>query len=198
MQDFITTLKNRRTHYKLGPADHASDHALTARLEQAVLYTPSAFNMQSARVALLFGDSHKKLWQIVLDVLKEIVPKEQFPKTEQKIGTFSAGHGTVLYFEDRQVISEFREKFPLYKDNIPNFAYQGNAMLQLAIWLIFEEDGLGASLQHYNPLIDERVQKEFQFPESWELTAQMPFGSVTGAPDEKEILPLESRMRVLN
>ena len=47
-----------------------------------VRHVPSAFNSQSTRVVLLLGESHKKLWQIVKDALKRIVPAEAFVKTE--------------------------------------------------------------------------------------------------------------------
>jgi uncharacterized protein len=32
-------------------------------------------------------------------------------------------------------------------------------------------------LQHYNPLIDAEVAKQWNLPASWKLRAQMPFGS---------------------
>ena len=56
--------------------------------------------------------------------------------------------------------------------------------------------GLGASLQHYNPLIDEAVAREWQLPASWKLTAQMPFGSPECKPDEKTFLPLDGRLKM--
>ena len=46
-----------------------------------VRHVPSAFNSQTTRVVLLLGESHKKLWQIVKDALKKIVPAEAFAKT---------------------------------------------------------------------------------------------------------------------
>ena len=69
-------------------------------------------------------------------------------------------------------------------------------MHQLAIWSMLEDKGLGASLQHYNPLIDEAVQKEWGISSTWELIAQMPFGTPTEQPGEKEIKPLEHRILV--
>ena len=40
-------------------------------------------------------------------------------------------------------------------------AQQTSAMHQLAIWTMLEDAGFGASLQHYNPLIDEAVAKQW-------------------------------------
>ena len=53
-----------------------------------------------------------------------------------------------------------------------------------------------ASLQHYNPLIDEAVAKEWQLPETWELIAQMPFGAPLQEPGAKEFNPIEERVRI--
>ena len=39
-------------------------------LELLVLAVPSAYNSQRARVVLLFGASHKKLWNIVMEMLR--------------------------------------------------------------------------------------------------------------------------------
>ena len=67
----------------------------------------------------LYGASHHKFWQIVLEMLRKIVPAEAFANTQTKIESFAAGFGTVLFYEDQQVIKELQEKFPLYADNFP-------------------------------------------------------------------------------
>lgn len=69
-------------------------------------------------------------------------------------------------------------------------------MLQFAVWTLLELEGLGASLQHYNPLIDEAVKAEWNMPEGWRLIAQMPFGNPTAEPGEKDFQPIEERVKV--
>ena len=49
-------------------------------------------------------------------------------------------------------------------------------MHQLAVWTMLEDAGFGASLQHYNPLIDKEVRERWDLPAAWRLFAQMPFG----------------------
>jgi predicted oxidoreductase (fatty acid repression mutant protein) len=49
-------------------------------------------------------------------------------------------------------------------------------MLQFALWTALEDMGFGASLQHYNPLIDKAVSERWLIGKSWRLIAQMPFG----------------------
>ena len=47
-------------------------------------------------------------------------------------------------------------------------------MHQFAIWTMLEDMGLGASLQHYNPLIDDEVRRTWNLPGDWMMIAQMP------------------------
>ncbi|MEI2470754.1 nitroreductase, partial [Peribacillus frigoritolerans] len=65
------------------------------------------------------------------------------------------------------------------------------AMLQYAIWMTLTAEGIGASLQHYNPIIDEEVIKTWDLPGKWSLIAQMPFGEPNEQPGEKTYLPFE-------
>ena len=45
--------------------------------------------------------------------------------------------------------------------------------------LCWKDAGFGASLQHYNPLIDEAVAKQWHINPNWKLIAEMPFGTST-------------------
>jgi Predicted oxidoreductase related to nitroreductase len=69
-------------------------------------------------------------------------------------------------------------------------------MHQYVIWTSLESEGLGASLQHYNELIEEEVKKEWGMPNNWKLIAQMPFGKPTAQPGEKEYKPISDRVKV--
>ena len=89
-----------------------------------------------------------------------------------------------------------QDSFPTYHDKFPIWAQQTSAMHQLAIWTMLEDAGLGASLQHYNPLIDDTVCAEWKLDPKWELIAQMPFGTPTEEPGPKEIKPLDKRVLV--
>ena len=50
----------------------------------AVLHTPSAFNSQSARIVVLFGEDHKKLWDITEETLKVIVGAIEQPAGDKE------------------------------------------------------------------------------------------------------------------
>lgn len=194
---FREALKDRRTYYSITNQSPVSNEEIERVVNFAVTHVPSAFNSQSTRVVLLLGENHKKLWHIVKEALKKIVTPEAFVTTEAKInGSFACGYGTVLFFEDQSVVKGLQDAFPLYKDNFPGWSLQTSAMHQLAVWAMLEEVGFGASLQHYNPLIEEQVLQEWQLPENWHLIAEMPFGLPVQQPGNKEYQPLGSRVKI--
>lgn len=195
-QNFLQAVENRRSIYAIGRETSVSDEAILELVRRSVKASPTAFNSQGARAVVLFGQQHEKLWNDTLEVLQKVAPPAGFSKTEEKIASFRAGRGTVLYFEDQSVVKGLQDSFPLYRDNFPVWSLESSGMLQLVVWTALEDAGLGASLQHYNPLIDEKVRETWQIPQDWKLLAQMPFGSVEGAPGPKETLPVEDRMKV--
>jgi len=62
---------------------------------------------------------------------------------------------------------------------------------------MLEDMGLGANLQHYNPLIDQKVSEVYEIPATWKLFAQMPFGEKLEEAGEKSAVPVQERMRIL-
>lgn len=196
MDCFFEAVKKRRTYYTISSDPVIDDEHIKDIVNEAVKHSPSSFNSQSARVVVLMGEQHVLLWNIIKEQLKKIITSENFKTTENKINTqFQSGYGTVLYFEDNEVIQELQRKYPLYKDAFPVFSHHSAGMLQFIIWTAFSNQGLGASLQHYNPVIDEAVKKQWNIPGSWMLLAQMPFGKPTAQPSSKIFAPLEDRVK---
>lgn len=194
---FKNVIAQRRSYYALTNRSTISDSEIGDILEFAVKHLPSAFNTQTSRLVLLLGEDHKKFWNIVKETLRKLMGDRDFTPTEQKVDNcFAAGHGTVLFFEDYIPVRQMQEKFPSYKDNFPTWSEHTSAMHQLTVWSMLEAAGLGASLQHYNPVIDEEVRHTWNLPKDWKLIAQMPFGVPSAQPDEKEYLPLKDRVKV--
>lgn len=197
MNTFLKSIQTRRSIYDISNTSTLSDEQLRELIETATKHVPSAFNSQTGRVILLTGVSHAKLWELTLNALRAVVPAEKFQPTQKKIASFSAGYGTILYFEEQDTITALQTKFPTYADNFPIWSQQSSGMLQFAIWTALELGGLGVSLQHYNPLIDVSVAEAFDVPASWKLIAQMPFGNPCAPAEEKTFLPISERVRVL-
>ena len=174
-------LQHRRSYYELTPESPIDDAKIEEIIHFAIRHIPSAFNSQSTRLVLLLHEQHKAFWEIVKRTLQAIVPAEAFVATEQKIDrSFASGYGTVLYYEDTTVV----------------WSEHTSAMHQLAVWTMLEDAGFGASLQHYNPLIDKEVRERWDLPAAWRLIAQMPFGAPGGEPQEKSFKPWEERIRI--
>jgi uncharacterized protein len=195
-KNFYKAVADRRTFYGISKESPVSDERIKEVVEHAVKHTPSAFNSQSTRVVLLLEKQHDKLWDITKEALRKIVPADQFSSTEEKINSFRSGYGTILFFEDKSIIESLQAQFAAYKDNFPIWSQQANGMHQYVIWTALEIEGLGVSLQHYNELIEADVKKEWSIPSNWKLIAQMPFGTPTAAPGEKQYQSLEERVKV--
>ncbi|WP_201609370.1 nitroreductase family protein [Psychrobacter immobilis] len=189
--------EKRRSIYALSDQLPVSNDEIVKLVEHAVLHTPSAFNSQSTRIVVLFGDDHNKLWQITEDTLRDIVDnEEQFAATKQKMDGFKAGAGTIMFFEDHSVVRDMQAAAPLYADKFPIWADQTNAMHQYIIWTALASIDVGANLQHYNPIIDKKVAEEWNIDEHWELNAQMVFGAIEQLAGDKAFKPVEDRMQV--
>lgn len=193
---WVELIKNRRSRYALSARIPISEGELEKILQGCIKYAPSAFNSQTARVVLLLSSAHKLLWDLTLEALRPLVPADRFAPTKQKIKTFAQAYGTILYYEDQTAVKELEKEYPLYKSHFPFWSEQANAMLQFSVWTALAEQGIGASLQHYNPVIDEEVSAAFHIPHTWKLIAQMPFGKSTEADMEKSFLPLSMRFRI--
>ncbi|HZK01817.1 MAG TPA: nitroreductase family protein [Anaerovoracaceae bacterium] len=195
-KSFNTVVAERRSHYSIGNEAVTSDERIIEILEHASLHSPSAYNSQSSRVVLLLGEHHNKLWTILMDVMKAKLSKERFPRTEKKINGFMAGYGTVLFYEDLDVVQDLVDKFPTYEANFKEWSVQGVAILEYIVWTALEAEGHGASLQHYNELIEDDVASEWNLPSSWRLNAQMPFGNILESPAKKTFQPLDGRLKI--
>lgn len=197
MTTFREALKNRRSIYTLGRNVDLTESQIEDLITEAVKYSPTAFNAQSPRVVILFGAAHEKLWEMTEAALKPLTPAEAFPNTQAKLAGFKAGLGTVLFFKNTDTVKNLQEQFALYADNFPDWSEQSNGIATANTWVALEEAGLGANLQHYNPVIDEAVAQEWDIPTNWQLRSQLVFGSKEGEAGEKDFLADDERFRVI-
>ena len=194
---FLDLITKRRTIYAIGKNVEQSPEYLTDLIQNAIKQSPSSFNSQSSRAVILFNGEHEKFWGFVADKLKSYAKDEESAaKTTAKMATFAAGTGTVLFFEDQNVVKGLQEQFPSYAENFPIWAEHSTAIAQFSTWTALHTEGLGASLQHYNPIVDEQVHAEWDIPENWKLRAQLVFGSVEGEARAKDFMPDQDRFKV--
>ncbi|MFA5633008.1 MAG: nitroreductase family protein [Porticoccaceae bacterium] len=192
----IEIYRKRRSQYALGKNLDVDMESIIGLIKEAVRQAPSSFNSQSSRVLILFGEQSDTFWALTKEALRPLVPADAFANTEKKLDGFAAGVGTVLFFEDQDVVKGMQEQFALYAENFPIWSEQASGIAQFAVWTALSEAGIGASLQHYNPVVDEAVAKTWNIPASWKLRAQMPFGSNEAGFGEKTFIDDEQRFLV--
>ncbi|KIX92690.1 uncharacterized protein Z520_11542 [Fonsecaea multimorphosa CBS 102226] len=188
-------VKSRRTYYALSGESPIPDSKIHELVNETVKHVPSSFNSQSTRVVVVLNEEHKKLWgDIVIPIIKSVAPPEAWPASEKKLEGFKAAYGTILFYEEPKDVAKLQEQFPLYADKFPQWSEHTNAMHQYVLWTALEKEGFGANLQHYNPLIDEKIAATWDVPKNWSLKAQLVFGKPAADPYPKTFKPLEERV----
>jgi len=104
--------------------------------------------------------------------------------------------GTVLFFEDLNAV----EQMPAQGVRQEAYKQNNNANAQYAVWLALAELDLGGSLQHFNvgyeQGFDKGTKELFDLPDSYEMLAQLPFGSVEQEVGEKEHIDTNEQVKV--
>lgn len=188
--NFTETIRKRRSYYQIGKDLPIAREDVLRLIDEVTELVPDAFNMKSARLLVATDEKQNQLWDAVYDVFGGKVERE-------KTDSFKAAYGTILFYVDMTVVEKLQTQFPRYAENFPLWSNHANGMLQFALWSALREQGIGASLQHYNPVIDERLRELFDVPETWKLIAQMPFGNILAEPEPKEKEDIRQRVRVL-
>ena len=190
MSNFAKLQETRRTIYALGKEFLVSNEEVVALVENAMKESPSAFNSQSSRAVVLFGAESEAFWnEIAYSELEKVTPAEAFEGTKGRLASFAAGAGTILFFEDQDVVKGLQERFPLWSE-------QAHGINLYAVWLAFAEKNIGMNVQHYNPLVDAQVAEKYGIPANWKLRAQAPFGSIAAPAGEKDYMADGDRVKV--
>jgi predicted oxidoreductase (fatty acid repression mutant protein) len=113
-------------------------------------------------------------YPFTVSAVKSSIPRRQNANTQQ-----------VLFYIDTPTVEGFQANFALYADRFPQWATESSGAHQIAAWAAFEAEGLGANLQHYNPLIDEKVKAAWNVPEGWALQAELVIGAPVAPAGEK-------------
>ncbi|MCJ1443193.1 MAG: hypothetical protein MMC23_003691 [Stictis urceolatum] len=152
-EQFIQLMKQRRTTYTLSPETTIPDSELQNILENVLEEAPSTFGSFTTRLLVLVKEEHYKLWDIIIETLKGIAPPEQFESgTKRRLDGFRNAYGTILFFEDPENTRKLQDQYPFIEDKFPEWSRHTSAIHQYMIWTALTNAGLGANLQHYNPL----------------------------------------------
>lgn len=196
MSNFLDLLKKRRSIYGLGQNTDLSQDQIEKLIRDTVKQVPTAFNSQTPRVVVLFDEANKKFWDHIYDVQKDVLEGDTWDMMSGVMMNAKEAVGTVLFFEDLDAV----EQLPTQGDRTVAYKQNNNANAQYAVWLALAEVDLGASLQHfnvgYNEGFDKGTKELFNLPESYEMLAQMPFGSVEQEPGEKDHIDPNEQVKV--
>ncbi|KAF3491630.1 nitroreductase [Arthroderma uncinatum] len=159
-------IKNRGSRHLLSNDVEIPDERIQDIVRDAVLHSPTPFNCQSGRAVVLLKEEHKKFWDIAHDVAKASHAPPIFEKAfAPRIKMFRAAYGTILFYEDSNALKVAEGKMPIVKEKMPQWSEHATGMLQYAVWTMLTAEGLGANLQHYNPMVDSAVAKQWDIPE---------------------------------
>lgn len=192
----IDSMKMRRSVYHIGKNLPISEEQLLTIVQDAVQLAPSAFDSQSSRLIIVYGDENDWLWNLVWEKVKPFVTEEQQHATREKLKAFNSGSGTILFFEEMAIVRQLEKDFPLYSENFGLWSQHASALTQFAVWTALGEQRVGASLQHYGNLIEADVREHYNLSDTWSLIAQMPFGSIESAPPQKRFSDITDRVLV--
>ncbi|XJS10755.1 nitroreductase family protein [Aerococcaceae bacterium WGS1372] len=198
MAEFKQLVKNRRSIYALGTNSDFSIDEIVASIRETQKDVPTAFNSQTSRLVIVTSEANTKLWNLILDVQKDVLDQATWDFMSPIMEGAKLGMGTVLFFEDRDAVATM----PTQGQRTEAYKQNNSANAQYATWLALTEMNLGGSLQHfsvgYEQGFDKAIREMFNLPESYELIAQMPFGSIEQEISEKEYIDSEVQVQVIS
>ena len=112
MTNFTDLQTKRRSIYALGKNVELSNQELVDTIQGAILQTPSAFHSQTTRAVILFDEESDAFWnEIAYSELEKVTPVEAFEGTKQRLAGFAQAKGTILFYEDQDVVKGLQENF---------------------------------------------------------------------------------------
>lgn len=197
MSEFTDLVKNRRTTYAISNQTELTHSEIVARIREVVKDVPTANNSQTTRVVVVFGEENVKLWDHIFNIQKDVMQGAMWDMMSGVMQAAKGGVGTILFFEDNEAVEKNigkNERATVYKQH-------NDANTQYALWLALTELGLGANLQHMNigfeQGFDKSIKEMFDLPASYEMVAQMPFGSIQAKAGEKTYIDTNEQVRVI-
>lgn len=198
MSTFVELVKKRHSIYALGKNSNYSNEEIEKRIREVVREVPTAFNSQTTRIIVLFDEANTKFWDHIYNVQKNVLDGSKKEWMTGVVNGAKNGIGTVLFFEDLNAVKEM----PTNEVRQEAYKQNNNANAQYAIWLALTEMDLGANLQHFNvgyeQGFDKGTKEIFGLPESYEMIAQMPFGSIEQEAKIKDKINPEVQVQVFD
>ncbi|OAL53489.1 nitroreductase family protein [Pyrenochaeta sp. DS3sAY3a] len=202
-EEYIRAISYRRTVYPLSDSVSVSDARIEEIVKSVLAVSPSSYNTQPMRVAILLGEKHKQLWHIIkenaLPILLE-ASEQVHAALSEKFDMYQAAYGSITFWEDQETMKRSQEMHKAAAHVFPQFGEHSNGMLQIQVWTALELEGLGANLQHMHVFdsVTKKVREAFDIPETWEWRAGLNIGAeTTPRPSVPDKLPFSETLRVI-
>lgn len=188
---FLKTLAARRTIYALKPELPANvSIGDVQQVVQAIIKDiPTSFNSQVNRAVILTGETHRKVWDSVVNSIEGESGKKRPASARDE------AYGTVVFLVNDRKTEELQAQFPGWAAIFPQFASHSSGAAQISSWAALETLGLGAHLQHYNGYVKAALPGEV-IPTEWAVEAQLVFGLPAAPPGEKTYI--ENKVEILD
>ena len=85
MTHFTTAVTNRRTNYTLSKDVTIPQETIVQTIQDVIREVPSAFNMQSGKAVIAFGETHDAIWKITMDTQHLLVLINGYDGDEQRV-----------------------------------------------------------------------------------------------------------------
>ncbi len=172
--DLLTTMMRRRSIKRLR-AGPFSDAALD-RILEAVRLAPAAFNQPPWRIVVV-RQRLPQFWDVVAGAVRERLDGDRQTRYLDRIDGFRPGVATVLVYEAQASRTALQDAWGISPEQAASFAEQGLGMVQLALWLAITGEGLSASLQHWEWLVEQPAAAFLGVPAGdFRLMAMLPIG----------------------
>ncbi|KDN53416.1 Nitroreductase [Tilletiaria anomala UBC 951] len=183
-QAFLDGVKARRSIHQNTDKEILGQDELITPVSDTIKYSPSAFNSQSSRAIILLGKAHKNYWN---EFVPQNLGENQLKAVQKRLPWFAAAQGTVIFFEDKKVIDEYRGGASAFSHLWDDWSNQASGMAQINLWTALEAEGYGVNLQHVAPMAGEGFKPMFnaalKVPSGWIVQAELVFGY----PDQKDL-----------
>jgi predicted oxidoreductase (fatty acid repression mutant protein) len=185
----LSLLERRRSIRRLqsGPFSEAS----LQRIVEAIHLAPAAFNLPPWHVVLVH-EERAAFWELVEQAFLERLEGDRLERYLDRLSGFRRGVAVALVYEEVSVRRQLAEAWQITLDQAGAYTEQGLGMVQLALWLALTAEGLVASLQHWDWLLEEPLAGYFGLPQDrFRLVATMPIGYADEPPRPTERIPID-------
>lgn len=188
-EEFAALLSSRRSIRRIVNGPFPVE--VRTRIEEATRLTPAAFNLPTFH-AVLVHEQRDEFWREVEAGFRAGLTGDRLEHYLSRLAGFRDGVAAIAIYEDRAAIPALKDAWGISQEQAAAFSQQSLGMVQLSIWLALTAEGLVTSIQHWDWLIEKRLERFFGLPEDrYALTVVLPIGYPDEAPREQEAISLE-------